>query len=43
MIQIYQNKRSTRVNGFRQLLSKTNIQIIEDRLFIKPITQKEKK
>ena len=43
MISIYKSKRDTRINGFRQLLSKTSIRIIEDRLFTKSTTQEGKK
>ena len=43
MIPTYKNKRSTRTNEFRQLLPKTNTQIIGDYLFTKSTTQKEKK
>ena len=42
MISIYKNKRSTRTNKFRQLLSKTSIQTIGDCLFTESITQKGK-
>ena len=42
MIPIHEDKRGTRTNKFRQLLPKTNIQIIGDYLFTKSTTQKEK-
>ena len=43
MISIYKSKRSTKSNKLYKLLSKTDIQIIEDSLFTKSTTQKEKK
>ena len=42
MVPTHKNKRDTRANEFRQLLSKTSIQIIGDYLFTKSTTQKEK-
>ena len=42
MISIHENKRSTRTNELRQLLSQINIRTIEDDLFTKSITQKRK-
>ena len=42
MISTYEDKRSIRTNEFRQLLSKTSIQIIGDYISTKSITQKGK-
>ena len=43
MTSIYKDKRSIKSNGFYELLSQVNIQVIEDNLFTKLITQKRKK
>ena len=42
MISIYEGKRSTKSNELYKLLSQTSTQTIENSLFIKSISQKEK-